>query len=194
MDSISGIYSTRINGPDIAAVNKDLVFEPASALKVLHLYTALQQTALNTNEDLNDQVTYPTPANYPSGPWGDGLTTKDACPLEEDGNWEEQDTTLTTTLDSMMFRSSNPATEAIRSRYGTDLLIQQAWWVGATNTRITHVHGCLGHPDFPYQRNESTLTDLSRIYGGVVNGILQKYCVLLKKLFPVTEVSKSRCL
>lgn len=167
----SGLFSKRINGPIAAEVNRDLVFEPASAIKVLHLYTALQQTDLNADEDLADPVAYPTPGNYPWGNWG-SHTAKDACPHDQDQSWVIRNTSLTDTLKNMMYMSSNPATEAIRSRYGTDLLIQQAAWVGANSTKITHTHGCLGHPDFPYSRNETTLSDMSKIHSGVVNGQL----------------------
>ncbi|QDV10127.1 hypothetical protein Poly30_56890 [Planctomycetes bacterium Poly30] len=152
LDATSGLVLREYQGTDstLAGVFEDRVFEPASLIKTVHHFTANRRVALNL-DSFNSPMTENQGLNG-SCPTGSNPTTR----------------TLGAVLRSMMESSSNTATEAVRSRYGTAVIESTAASFGATNVELNHTLGCLcGQP-----RNEITLRDLADLHGAVIDGAL----------------------
>lgn len=74
-----------------------------------------------------------------------------------------------------MENSSNPATEAIRARYGTQTVLAIAALAGVDDTELNHTLGC-GTPGVcDGNRNVTTLRDVAAVHRDVANGILGEF-------------------
>ncbi|MEL6430572.1 MAG: serine hydrolase [Planctomycetota bacterium] len=148
----SGFYLRRVGASDtqLAELQATRGFEPASTIKTFHHYTAMDRV-VNGLDNLNAFV-------------GEFQGTTGSCP----NGTNPTTRTLRNVLRSMMEQSSNTATEAIRSRYGTGTIEAAANAVGANGLDLNHTVGCLcGLP-----RNRADLTDLYEIHASVADGDL----------------------
>lgn len=151
ISTTSGLLLGRLGGATLASVKSTDAFEPASLMKTWHHFHAMRQVALG-NDSLNAALVFP-----------DGGDT--VCPSPDDpANMQ----LLQETLRKMMEDSSNPATEAIRQRYGTPAIEATASIVGATATSLEHVIGCFCNAP----RNRTTLADLRTLHTAAVSGWL----------------------
>ena len=137
----------------LAGVKEDDVFEPASLMKTAHLFTAFRRVFFQ-QDNLNATLTVLTGTNG-SCPNGTGPVTR----------------TLSQTLSRMMEISSNQDTEAIRARYGTNVIESNAANVGASNIQLNHTIGCLCGSS----RNQATLMDFAKIHRAVANGLVGNF-------------------
>ncbi len=162
-------------------LNGERRFEPASAIKAVH-NLAVMQRVMNGTASLGDSITY---YNYGQA------TQKDACPdpARENGNFD-----ATTTLDNarnlMMGESNNTMTRAITLLFGTGSTPAERGPTGITALETIAVNtigmadtfmnqqyiGCGYQNGFgganQFQRNQTTLADLGKLYEGVQNGQL----------------------
>ncbi|NCF40521.1 MAG: hypothetical protein GWP75_10440 [Planctomycetia bacterium] len=147
----SGLLLGRLGGATRASVRSTDTFEPASLLKTFHHFHAMRQVALG-NDSLGNAVIFP-----------DGGDT--VCPSPDDPLNAQL---LQETLRKMMEDSSNPATEAIRQRYGSAAIEATASGIGATETALEHVIGCFCNST----RNQTTLAGLRTLHDAAVSGLL----------------------
>lgn len=147
----SGLLLGRLGGVTHASVKSTETFEPASLLKTFHHFHAMRQVALG-NDSLGNAVIFP-----------DGGDT--VCPSPDDPLNAQL---LQETLRKMMEDSSNPATEAIRQRYGSAAIEATASGIGASETALEHVIGCFCNSP----RNQTTLADLRILHDAAVSGLL----------------------
>jgi len=131
-----------------SARNKDTIFEPSSAIKMVH--------AVHTELAIQDGLSPITPINV-------GMDTEPdetGCFMKIDEN-----STLTEPLEDalrdMMIDSSNERTEAIRVFFGQEAILDTAHDLGAVNTFLNRKPGCL---DWVNNPNKTTLTDLELLY------------------------------
>ena len=150
-DGSTGVYLKEVQGPVLASLQPDFVYEPASSLKVTHhLYTMRQ--VMFGYDDLAEELLV-----------AEGLD--DSCPLGI-GPYNIQ--TLEETLAGMMQLSDNTDTYAIEERYSRTVINDMSTnVVGMVNTSINHRLGCPWDP-----LNEMTLWDSALLYEQVATGIL----------------------
>jgi hypothetical protein len=149
-DGTKGLYLKEVNGPVLANLEDNWVFEPASTIKaVLHVY-AMHEVQLGAAH-LTDLVTKYMP---PVG---------SSCP----GNTPNGTESLNTALGEMMRHSDNTRTREVSDTFGVNNIIGYAQSFGMNNTHINHVIGCGG--PIP---NQTTLDDLGTLYEKVANGTL----------------------
>lgn len=160
-----GFYLRRIGGQVIQAFNETTVFDPASAIKSLVYATAMR--GVQDQRKIGDSVVtlntvIPIPPLVGTLPRPGGTD----CPFDE-VNLSANDQLplpLSTAMESMMQRSRNAPTEAIRRHFGTAETAATASQLGMTSTRHNGPTGCA--------RNESTLVDFGRLYEQVSQGYL----------------------
>ena len=161
----TGLYLKRVGGPVLAGLQENNQFEPASMIKALLHLTAMRQVQANTAEltdplfmyynPANPYVSFSSPGNPDECPDGYSETTTNRVSL-----------TLQQTLEMMMERSDNRATETIDDRFGRTAINAVAAAAGMTSTEFASRLGC-GVPG-----NFLTLADAGRMYEGVVNNTL----------------------
>ena len=161
----TGLYLKRVGGSVRAGLQENFQFEPASMIKSL-----LNLTAMRAVQAGNAALTDPLFMYYdPADPYvsfaNDG--NPDECP----DSYAETTTnrvslTLQQTLERMMERSDNRATETIDDRFGRPLINATATLAGMTNTEFASRLGC-GVPG-----NFLTLADSGRMFEGVLNNTL----------------------
>jgi hypothetical protein len=146
-DGVSGAYLKQVNGPVLAALNHNTVFEPASMIKILHhTHAMLQVQAGNISLDSN--------VNVFSGYNG-------SCP-QDTGPFQEP---LRNALRRMMENSDNARTQAMRVRFGEASINATAAALGLAGTGIHHRIGCAGGADGAIaDPNMFTLTDAGSLY------------------------------
>lgn len=147
-DGQVGVYLKRVNGPVLASLQGTRVFEPASTMKTLIHYYAMDQVRLGTS--LTSATTVYT-------------GTVGSCP-QTTGPITEN---LNTVLRLMMENSDNNRTQGAELRFGRSNINAMALTLGMASTRIQHTLGCGG--PLP---NELTLADLGRLHEAVANGAL----------------------
>jgi hypothetical protein len=141
-DGSTGAYLREIGGAELAALQPDFVFEPASSLKALHLLRAMRDVAYGP-ATLDEPITYSV--NY-----------FNSCPI---GGAPFVTETYDDIMEDMMWNSDNAATRAIADRYGfLSLNVTAAVIAGMQNTEVNHHIGCGAPP------NETTLRDLAELY------------------------------
>lgn len=156
-DGQVGLWLQRMNGSNLANLNGDTVFEPASTMKTLHHVHAMRRVYLGL------ALTTPLTvyANYQSA--------GSSCPIDT-GPFSES---LQNVLDAMMGASDNARTQAVRAYFGESNLNNTAAALGMTNTGVHHRIGCgaeaIANP------NDITLRDLNTLHEQVVNGYLGSY-------------------
>lgn len=149
-DGVKGLYLKEVNGPVLANLEENWIFEPASAIKVvIHAY-ALHQVQLGLTQLNHNIPKYVPPV---SG----------SCP----GNTVSGVETLGTALGEMMRRSDNTRTREVSDTFGVNNIIGYAHAIGLNSTHINHILGCGG--PIP---NQTTLVDLGTLYEKVANGTL----------------------
>ncbi len=148
-DGWTGAYLEEVDGPTLAYLQPDFVFEPASTIKAIHHLHAMR-SVMSGESSLGQPVTYSE--NY-SG----------SCPV---GGAPFTTQSLQETLRRMMVDSDNAATEGITQLYGEGDIEQTARLIAQmTSTELNHTLGCgagaLADP------NHLTLRDAGRLYEGV---------------------------
>lgn len=139
-----GFFLKEVNGPVLAQMRPDTVFEPASTIKTLYHVHAMRRVSLGL-ASLNQIVNKPTSCGVP----GTNLT------LEQ-------------TLFEMMEYSDNWATLGISNTFGVANMNTTAGALGMASTSINSVIGCT----WPLPENQMTLRDLSDLHEAVANGYL----------------------
>jgi hypothetical protein len=148
-DGFVGVYLKKVNGPVLASLQGDRQFEPASTLKTLIHYHAMDQVRLG-GASLGENVTVFT-------------GTIGSCPQTNTPVTE----TLSTVLRLMMENSDNNRTMAAETRFGRATINATATILGMTSTSINHTMGCGGPV-----ANRLTLRDIGDLHETVANGAL----------------------
>jgi hypothetical protein len=176
-DAAYGFYLKEVDGPVYAALQANKVFEPASAIKVVHLLHAMRaiQGGQATLSELITWFVRPSDSarNPGDSDYGDD---KNKCAYNSDG------TAITSNpytdplgeviLRQMMEQSDNRTTDAVLNRFGMAAINGTAQFVGMTNTDLNHRIGCPKAATPNYDRNELTLLDAGLLYEGVADGSL----------------------
>lgn len=150
-----GFKLKRINGPVIASLNENFVFEPASALKILHATYAIRDCALGTRS-LDDEIYNINRTNT--------LFAATRCPPYQSNAGYEP---LRDTIRGMMQLSHNDRTKTIEDLLGRETLNDFAQFTaGLENTSINHTMGCLCGNEY----NQMNSADLVSIYEQIGNG------------------------
>jgi hypothetical protein len=148
-NGVHGFYLKRVGGSVLFACNEELVFDPASSIKVLVHAHALRRVqagaaSLSTMIPVPGNLTLPQPRGV-NCPFDEQNTPIDTLPL-----------TLRRALQAMMLRSRNAPTEAIRRFFGAGNINNTAQDVGMNKTRYDNAPGC--------GQNKTTLVDLGKLY------------------------------
>ena len=159
-----GFYLRKIGGSVIQAFNETTVFDPASAMKLCVYTTAMR--AVQDGKSINGSVVtldtiIPVPTGIGTLPRPKGTD----CPFDEKNTdiYDQLPLKLSDAMESMMMRSSNPPTEAIRRYFGIAETAATIERLGMVNTRHNGPTGCV--------RNESTLID----FGNLCEQVSQTY-------------------
>ena len=142
-----GLYLKKVGGPVIAALEDNVVFEPASTIKALaNLYA--------TSQVQHGAIALTTPIkHYTNGP--------DSCPNPATVSGTEP---LGTALREMMFHSDNARTREITDRFTDTSINAYAISIGMKNSGFHEIVGCIGAtPD------KLTLDDAGTLYESVAN-------------------------
>ncbi len=139
-----GFYLKEINGPVLAQMRPDTVFEPASTMKTLYHVHALKRVA-NGTVSLSQLINKPTSCGVPGS-----------------------NQTLSTLLRTMMENSDNFSTLAVGNYFGLTNIENTAGVLGMPSTSINFTIGCEG----PNNENTMTLRDLAELHEDVANGYL----------------------
>ena len=139
-----GFFLKEVNGPVLAQMRPDTVFEPASTMKTLYHVHAMRRVMLGFS-NLSTLLNKPTSCGVP-------------------GNNQ----TLELTLREMMENSDNMSTLAVSNFYGINTINATAAALGMTSTSVNFTIGCTG----PSPENQLTLRDLSTLHEQVANGYL----------------------
>lgn len=148
-DGTVGVFLKRVNGPVLASLNGGHTFEPASTIKTLIHYHALDQVRLG-NAALSDNLTVYTGTN--------GSCPQSTNPVTE---------SLSSVLSQMMRGSDNNRTLAAETRFGRAAINATATVLGLGSTAINHQLGCGGPV-----ANRLSLADIGRLHELVANGSL----------------------
>jgi hypothetical protein len=147
-----GFRSKEVGGPVIASLNENFQFEPASMIKILHSARAMREVQ-TTATTLNSPVTL----NTDTSPGA-------SCPVPATTTTPS----MRTTIEQVMWNSSNEHTEALRQRYGTAGLniFADAWNLDSTS--LNHTIGCICSqwPNF----NTFTARDAVSLYEQIADG------------------------
>lgn len=147
-DGVFGFYCKRVNGAVTQAFQEQLPFEPASTLKTLHHFHAIEQV---------DRGNAALP-----GLMNVFLATIGSCPQDQNPFQESLDAVLR----AMMRQSDNNRTQAVVARFGLANLNATAVRLGMAATVINHRIGCpLG-----LLPNQTTLQDVGILHEHVANG------------------------
>ncbi len=152
-----GFKLKQVGGPVLASLNENFVFEPASAMKIVHATYAIRQCALG-NMTLADDIWVPNRCT-------DDYWTN-VCP-DDAYNCSPGNEPLSTTITRMMENSHNGRTHTLEELFGRANLNNFAdFTAGLGQTQINHTLGCLcGNTP-----NTTTATDLVDLYEEIDNG------------------------
>jgi hypothetical protein len=156
-----GIYLKQVGGGVKVDLQGGTIFEPASAIKVLHHAHAMRRVQVGLDSLSSNFVYFVKP---------DDPNNKDICPLdapEVDAN--KRTTTLQDGLAKTMQNSDNRTTRGLQLRYGQAALNARADSLGMSNTELRQVLGCGFRNNL---RNDLTLVDVGKLYEAVANGSL----------------------
>ncbi len=157
-----GFYLRRIGGPVMQSFNDSVVFDPASAIKALvhaHAMRAVQSGTRIGGQAVSLATVVPIPAGV--GP----LPNPAICPFDEiNGPADTLPLQLDLAMESMMQRSRNASTEAIRQFFGATDVAATAAALGMADTGHDGATGC--------SRNRATLVDFGRLYEACSQGFL----------------------
>lgn len=147
-----GVYLKEVGGDMLVSYNAEFRFEPASSLKILHLFHSMLEVK-NGNAEYSEML------SVPAGGW---------CRIRDD-NGPYTRMTLEEAMRRMMKNSDNECTEAIRRRFGKYSLMQTAQTLNMSSTLLVHGIGC-GWSEEMGGHNYTTLHDLGLIYEKTANG------------------------
>lgn len=154
-DGTTGLYLRQLNGPTLASLNPDFRFEPASTIKIFHHFHAWRMIATGVDQT-NSLIAY------------DETIIGNSCPA---GGSPTVARSLYDTTRLMMWYSDNPATEAIRARYGEFDIMNSVRTFGGVSTDSDLNHAPLGcGTQAVAAPNELTLRDAGNLYEQIVNG------------------------
>lgn len=139
-----GFFLKEVNGPVLAQMRADTVFEPASTVKTLYHVHVMRRVALG-------QTSLTGSINKPQ-----------ACGVSGSNQ------TIQLTLSQMMENSDNMSTLAISNAFGLSNIDATAGALGMADTSLNFTIGCTG----PAPNNALTLQDLSTLHEQVANGYL----------------------
>lgn len=139
-----GFFLKEVNGPVLAEMRADTVFEPASTMKTLYHVHAMRRVHLGF-AILNQLINKPLSCGVP-------------------GNNQ----TLLLTLRQMMENSDNYSTLAISNHFGIANIDATATALGMNSTNVNFTIGCSG----PSPESQLTLRDLTTLHEQVANGYL----------------------
>ena len=154
-DGQVGCWMERMNGGNVANLNGDTQFEPASTMKTLHHVHAMRRVNLGA-------VNLSTLLTVYSGYNG-------SCPLDT-GAFTQQ---LQGVLQMMMENSDNARTQAVTAYFGENNLNNTAAALGMGGTSLNHRIGC--GAEAIADPNRITLRDLNTLHEQVVNGYLGSF-------------------
>lgn len=159
-DGQVGCWLQQINGSNLAYLNGDTQFEPASAMKVLHHVHAMRQVRFG--------LPLTTPLTVYSAYTG-------SCPVDS-GPFTQQ---LQPVLQAMMEQSDNARTQAVRNYFTETSINNTATALGMASTATNHRLGC---PEGATNPNRITLRDLHTLHSQVANGYLGNQRALFYQL------------
>ncbi len=156
VDGTMGLLATSLTGPPLVALNANLKYETASAMKALHhaAVTHLYEQ-LNRPIDKAGDFMYRQYIGIPS------------CPLDNITSKPVVSRTLGQTAIDMLQSSDNGATAAVLSRLGgKPALLKYAKSLGLRSVRLGKPIGCFDRAD----PNLWTLRDAGRLYSAMASG------------------------
>ncbi|MCU0862576.1 MAG: class A beta-lactamase-related serine hydrolase [Planctomycetes bacterium] len=139
-----GFWLKEINGPVLAQMRPDTVFEPASTMKTVYHAYAMRRVHMGLSS-LGTQINKPTSCGVPGS-----------------------NQSVQTTLRQMMQWSDNYSTLAISNHYGIANINSMADSIGMASTNINYTIGCEG----PLPESQLTLRDIATLHETVANGYL----------------------
>lgn len=150
-----GFFLKEMNGPVLAQMRPDTVFEPASTMKTLYHAHVMRRVALGQTS-LTGLVNKPAACGVPGS-----------------------NQSIQLTLSQMMENSDNMSTLAISNAFGLSNIDATAGALGMASTSVNFTIGCTG----PSPNNALTLRDLSTLHEEVANGYLSPGAVDWKGTF-----------
>ena len=155
-----GFYAKRIGGSEVASLQKDTVFEPASAIKVLHHLMEMRRVAAQTDSLGTRMPWYHNPTTSSDDP--------NNCPNWTEGSSNTVRTSVRQALYGMMWDSDNRLTRAFTIRHGLANMNSYADTLGMTKTELRQPFiGCGWENGL---KNDTTLRDLGTLYEKTSNG------------------------
>lgn len=154
-DGQVGLWFQRMNGGNLANLNGDAQFEPASTMKTLHHVHAMRRVRLNAvalTTLINVFTNYSAPGS--------------SCPIDTGATSQS----LQSVLRLMMENSDNARTQAVTAYFGQGNINNTAAALGMAGTSLNHRLGC--GADAIANPNRITLRDLNTLHEQVVNGYL----------------------
>jgi hypothetical protein len=148
-DGATGLYLQQNNGPVLASLQANRIFEPASTIKIVIGLHAMQQVDAGL-ASLNDLVSV-----YQAG--------SGSCPTNNVIGTE----TMSNAILQMLEVSDNQRTKALINRFGFGAINATADDIGMGSTNLNHYPGCGG----PIA-NQLTLEDAAALYSGVADASL----------------------
>jgi hypothetical protein len=159
-DGQVGCWLQRLNSTNLANLNGDTQFEPASTMKTLHHVVGMR--AVSQGLPLTTNLTVYSGYN--------GSCPQDTGPAPLN---------LQTTLQRMMENSDNACTQAVRAYFTELALNTTASALGMADTSSNHRLGC---PEALTSPNRITLRDLNTLHTQVANGYLGSQRALFYQL------------
>lgn len=147
-----GFVVLRAGGEQIAALEPDHGFYPASSIKALQHVHAVRWVM--SQPDPRAALETPIPVY------------DDVC--AGTGSFREEP--LRDVLRAMMIDSDNPRASAVQDFFGVEAIGATAALLGMEQTVLAHRFGCGGPANDP--ANRSTATDLARLYARIASGFL----------------------
>jgi hypothetical protein len=149
-----GFYLKRLNQEILYGFNESVVFDPASTIKLLiyiHAIRAVQDGVTIGKQQIGFNTIIPIPLGFTSLP-------QSTCPFDEINTTAADmlPLRLDDALRSMMMRSRNAPTEALRLFFGESNVAATAQRLGLINTRHFGPTGCV--------RNAATLEDFGFLF------------------------------
>ncbi len=178
-----GFYLKKVGGAELAALGEEIVFEPASMIKIVHAVRAMRDIQFDPLVNENTLVTWyahpDAPARYPSDPnYRKDDNNADVCPYDDDGNLITtngyEDALGPVVVKQTMKYSDNRTTDALTSLYGFDELNLLMAGAGMAKSSLNHRINCFGALDQPQPvgANRLTLRDAAKLYEQVQDGSL----------------------
>ena len=164
-DGVSGLYLKQVNGPVLAGLQENRIFEPASMIKVLHHVHAMRRVDTSPLSLNNLISTFTGPSDLPNC----AADCPNPCPVDT-GLFQIP---LATALRQMMEQSHNTRTQAVRVFFGEANINNTAQILGMADTLTQARIGCGGGADGALANpNQLTLADAGRLYEAVATGYL----------------------